>query len=122
MGHQFNHQSPIYVQLCDIFKKDIAMGRLAPGDRIPTVRKISVEYRVNPNTVQRALTELEKEGLAFSKGTSGRFVTTDTTVIKRFQKEKAKEAITEFIRDMKILQYHKADVIQVINDYWEVDS
>ena len=78
MQWNFDGNAPIYTQLVDQIKLGIVSGEWIPGQRVPAVRELAVEAGVNPNTMQRALQELERQGLMFSQRTSGRFVTEDT--------------------------------------------
>ena len=74
MKWEFNDDTPIYLQIMEHFKTEIASGGLKAGDKIPPVRELALEAGVNPNTMQKALSELEREGLLESQRTSGRFV------------------------------------------------
>ena len=82
MGWSFDESSPIYVQLCAILKSRIASGEYGPGQKLPPVRDLALEAGVNPNTVQRAYSELERDGLVNADRTSGRFVTADGEKIR----------------------------------------
>ncbi len=75
MNWQFSNSAPIYTQLIGQIRAGIVSGALAPGERLPSVRDLAMEAGVNPNTMQRALTELERDGLVYSQRTSGRYVT-----------------------------------------------
>ena len=70
----FDPKFPIYLQVMEAIRKDILAGRLKPGDKVPSVRELASQLGVNPNTIQKALSELEREGLLESARTSGRFV------------------------------------------------
>ena len=74
----YNTYTPIYLQIMQNIKHAIVSGNWPPGGRVPPVRDLAASYQVNPNTMQRALTELEREGLVYSERTAGRFVTGDT--------------------------------------------
>ena len=74
MAWKFNNESPIYLQIVDAIKMQIAQGTLKPGDQVPAVRELAVTAGVNPNTMQKALAELEREGVLYSQRTAGRFV------------------------------------------------
>ena len=74
MAWKFNNESPIYLQIVEIIKTQIAQGVLKPGDQVPAVRELAVTAGVNPNTMQKALAELEREGVLYSQRTAGRFV------------------------------------------------
>ena len=72
MAWKFNNESPIYLQIVDAIKMQIAQGILKPGDQVPAVRELAVTAGVNPNTMQKALSELEREGVLYSQRTAGR--------------------------------------------------
>ena len=86
MNWTFEGGIPIYLQLMDSFRQAIASGEYQPGDKLPAVRELAMEAGVNPNTMQRALQELEREGLVYSQRTSGRFVTEDREVLTQLRR------------------------------------
>ena len=90
MAWQLHNREPVFLQLASHIRADILDGKYPPNSQIPSVRQLACEASVNPNTMQRALTELENEGLLSSHGTVGRFVTSDHTVL-----EKAKQAVRQ---------------------------
>ena len=92
----FDSNTPIYTQLVEQLTLRIVTSVYAPGQRIPPVRELAVEAGVNPNTMQRALGELERLGLVYSQRTSGRFVTEDITMIETAKQELASRRIREF--------------------------
>ena len=75
MPWELDNDRPIYLQLMERIQQDIVSGIYKPGDRLPSVRDLAVEAAVNPNTMQKALSELERSGLVYSQRTSGRFIT-----------------------------------------------
>lgn len=75
MNHMFSLNIPLYIQLIDVLKRKIVSGEWEPGVRIPSVRDLAQAYSVTPNTIQRALMELERDDILFTKRTSGKFVT-----------------------------------------------
>ena len=77
MRWEFSNDAPIYTQLIQQIKVGIVAGVFPPGERLPSVRELATEAGVNPNTMQRALAELERDGLVYSQRTAGRFVTED---------------------------------------------
>ena len=95
MAWQFENGQPIYLQLSSELKKRIVRGLYGPGSRFPAVRELAMEAGVNPNTVQRALSQLETEELLFTQRTSGRFVTEDVYKIARLREELARQYIRE---------------------------
>ena len=78
---KFNGSRPVYVQIMELIRGGILAGEYPPGSRIPPVRELASLAQVNPNTMQRSLLELEREGLLIAKGTLGRFVTNDPTIL-----------------------------------------
>ncbi len=84
---------PIFMQLIEIIQHDIISGKYAPGDKLPSVRDLASAAAVNPNTMQKALSELERSGLVYSQRTSGRFITEDHTMIEQLKESLAKEKI-----------------------------
>ena len=105
MQWKFDGNAPIYTQLVDQMKLGIVSGEWIPGQRIPAVRELAVDAGVNPNTMQRALQELERQGLMFSQRTSGRFVTEDREMIEDAKRTLANRHISAFIRQMQALGY-----------------
>ena len=81
----FDSKMPIYLQIMDEIKRWIVTDVYQPSQKIPSVRKLAVEFGVNPNTVQRALSELERSGLVASERTSGRFICNDTEMIRKLK-------------------------------------
>lgn len=81
MDKKLKENMPIYVQIMNRVREAIAAGELKPGDKIASVRDLAADFEVNPNTMQRALTELEREGLLLSERTQGRYVTSDAKAI-----------------------------------------
>ncbi|MCQ2589205.1 MAG: GntR family transcriptional regulator [Treponema sp.] len=114
MDYQFTNDKPIYLQLMDVFKAGIISGELPQGSRLESVRDLALKAQVNPNTMQKALSELERLGLIRTERTSGRFITDDGSKIEAMKKELAEEEIIAFLERMKTLGFTKDDVIQLI--------
>ncbi len=119
MKFVFDDDKPIYKQLVDQLKIRIVTGEYQLGERIPSVRDLSMIIKVNPNTIQRALLELENDGLINTKRTSGKFVTTDKKKIEKVKEELSKESIKRFLADMKLLNLSKAKVIRYLEEIEE---
>ncbi len=100
MDYQFDNEKPIYIQLVEHIKKEIVSGRLKSGEKIPPVRELAVQAKVNPNTVQKALAELERCGLIYTERTNGKYVTQNTDTIKNFRNELIGERVNSFLADM----------------------
>lgn len=114
MTWQFNNDTPIYTQLITQIKLGIVAGMFPPGKRLPSVRDLATEAGVNPNTMQRALTELEREGLVFSQRTAGRFVTEDKKMIEHAKNELAQTHIRTFLDAMYHLGYQKEEIVSLL--------
>lgn len=115
----FDNNRPIYIQLLEDFKIKISTGEWQAGDKIDSVRNLATTYKVNPNTIQRALTELEREGLCESQRTIGRFVTEDVKRIKSLSNMAFTNFADDFISGMESLNIKKDDALRDLNDYWE---
>ena len=114
MPWQFDPDRPIYRQLKERILLNIVSGAYAPGSQLPTVRELAEEAAVNPNTLQKALQELERDGLVFAQRTSGRFVTENTAVIKQAKTDLAKEQINLFLTKMAAIGYDRQDAVVLI--------
>lgn len=114
MKWQFSNDAPIYAQLIEQVKVGIVSGAFPPGERLPSVRDLAVEAGVNPNTMQRALTELERDGLVYSQRTAGRFVTEDRDMIKTAKENLAREEVVNFIAAMGRLGYEQEEVVALV--------
>ncbi len=114
----FDPSRPIWRQLVAEFSRRIVAGHWAPGARIGGVRDLAAELQVNPNTVQRALAELDREGLSRSERTSGRFVTDDHGRIDRLRHDLALGAADDYIRDARGLGMSQPDATRLINERW----
>jgi len=112
----FQNTQPIYLQIMALIKKQIATSVLIPGQLLDPVRELASTYQVNPNTVQRALSELEREGLLRSERTAGRFVTDDTVLIQALHANLFDDALTVFIDSVQELKLEPATVIQAVSD------
>ena len=95
MKWTFENGIPIYLQILGLLRTEIASGAYPPGGRLPTVRELALEAGVNPNTMQRAFSELERDGLVYTQRTSGRFVTEDEEVLRNLRKNLSRDFIEE---------------------------
>lgn len=114
MSWSFTGDRPIYSQLVEQLQLRIVTGAYPPGSRINSVRELAGEAAVNPNTMQRALSELEKQELVFTQRTSGRFVTENKERIDALRQELANEKISSFFSEMCRLGYEKREVIELL--------
>lgn len=107
---------PIYSQIIEKIQMQIVSGFYQPGDKLPSVRELAAEASVNPNTMQKAFSELERSGLIITQRTSGRNVTEDIEMIKGIRLELAKESIRAFFEKMKELGYNEKEIVALIED------
>ena len=114
MQWQFSNEMPIYSQLVEQIKIGIVSGMFPPGERLPSVRDLATEAGVNPNTMQRAMTELERDGLVYSQRTAGRFVTEDHAVIQAAKRDLAQRHIHAFLAAMLRLGYGREELISLL--------
>ena len=110
MDWLFRQDLPIYTQLMEQLTLAIIAGDYPAGARLPSVRDIALEAGVNPNTVQRALSELERDGLIYSQRTAGRFVTEDIDSIERAKLRMANEKAAEFLAAMQKLGFSRGEI------------
>ena len=115
---KFNDFQPIYIQIMDYVKYLIIRGELQIGEKIPSVRDIASDLKVNPNTVQRSYSELEREDIIFAKRGLGNFVTEDSSIVDKLKKEKANEISSNFIIEIQKLGYNKNESIKIIEKGW----
>ena len=121
MSFEFDNNKPIYLQLVDIIKLKTISKELKPGSKLSSVRDMAQEFGVNPNTMQRALSELERENLLYSQRTSGRFVTDNEDNINQLREEVAKVEILSLYNILTKLGYKKEELIElVINNLKEM--
>lgn len=113
---------PIYAQLIERVQQDIISGKYQPGDKLPSVRELAAEASVNPNTMQKALSELERSGLVYSQRTSGRFITEDIPMIENMKKELAIAQITEFLTKMEQLGFTRKETMTLIQKLSKEES
>ena len=116
MDYRFNDNIPIYIQLVEMIKTDIVSGKYQPGDKLPAVRDMAMELGVNPNTVQRAFSELEREDLVKSDRTNGRYVTEDKKRIKELLKVLSEKYIDELFEKLNSLGMSDGQIVKMINN------
>ncbi|GAA6491966.1 MAG TPA: GntR family transcriptional regulator [Candidatus Bariatricus faecipullorum] len=116
MPWELDSDRPIYLQLMERIKSDIIAGHYAPGERLPSVRDLAMEASVNPNTMQKALSELERNGLVYTRRTSGRFITEDESMLKKLRKDMARENIQSFLEAMKQLGFSKKESLELLQE------
>ena len=116
MPWNLDNDRPIYLQLMERIQHDIISGVYKPGDKIPSVRDLALDAAVNPNTMQKALSELERNGLVYSQRTSGRFITDDEELLKNMKMQLATEHIRQFFEQMHQLGFSDDETLQMIQE------
>lgn len=114
MQWQLRGDRPIYQQLVEILTEQIVSGQLAAGDKVPAVRELAAQAGVNPNTMQRALADMEREGLMHTNRTSGRYVTEDKEMIEKIREQIASDRIAEFLAGMSQLGFSEQEVYRLL--------
>ena len=122
MAWEFQDHLPIYAQLMDTLKRRIITGRYLPGEKLPSVRELAAEAGINPNTVQRAFSELEREGLIYTQRATGKYVTENADEIKSARQALAKTQVAEFLSNMQSLGYSVGDVIVLLQSFNESEE
>lgn len=114
MPWEFTNDRPIYLQLIDNIQQKIINGTYKPGDKLPAVRELATEAAVNPNTMQKALIELERYGLIYTNRTTGRFITDNYKLIEQMKFDTAKEHMHEYLKNMKKLGFSYKDAATLL--------
>ena len=122
MPWKFNSYEAVFIQIASRLRGEILRGKYLPDQQIPPVRQLAFEAAVNPNTMQKALTLLEDEGLLYSRGTVGRFVTTDTAVLERCRETVRREAVRHWIEEARELGITKEELMNYIEQEGGVED
>jgi DNA-binding transcriptional regulator YhcF (GntR family) len=122
MAWNLDSDRPIFLQIVERIQMDIIAGKYKPGDKLPSVRELASEAAVNPNTMQKAFSELERTGLVYSQRTTGRFITEDTAMIDALKASLAKEKIMEFIEHMKRLGFKDEEILALMTQTMKGES
>ena len=116
MAWGFSGDKPIYAQLVDKLQQRIVTGEYPPGSRVASVRELAEEAGGNPNTMQRALSELEAHGLVYTRRTAGRFVTEDAERIAALRAELARQRLTRFLTEMEALGFTRREIAALMEE------
>ena len=122
MKWQIDSDRPVYKQLIEQTEQAIVSGIFSPGERLPSVRDLAAEAGVNPNTMQRALAELERSGILYSQRTSGRFITDDKEMIDNMKYQKAEDEARNFLANMKKLGLSADEIARLLRAIFEEDK
>ena len=116
MPWELNEDRPIYAQLIEQIQRQIISGAYQPGERLPSVRDLAAQAAVNPNTMQRALSELERSGLVFTQHTSGRYITQDQALIQAAKQALAQQEAETFLRRMATLGLDRSQSLEILQE------
>ena len=114
MKFNFDNNVPIYIQLVEQLKIYIISGHIKPGERLPSVRDLALQTKVNPNTMQKALVELEELSLVYTERTNGKYVTTNESLINKYKKEYAEELSQKYFSNMENIGFNKDETLEYL--------
>jgi len=112
----FDNERPIYIQLVEKVRIEIVSGKLKPGEKLASVRDLALTTKVNPNTMQKALSELEDEGLIYTERTNGKFVTENKELIEKVRLELAKEKVNNYLNAMNDIGITYEDAVKYLKE------
>ncbi|MDU0203066.1 GntR family transcriptional regulator [Paenibacillus sp. MAH-36] len=121
MNITFNNRDPVYLQVVRHFKEEMATGKLAAGQEIPSRRELAGLLQINPNTVQRAYKEMEEQHLITTAGNSPSRITTDKQVLNSIRQELIQEAVEVFIQSIKKIELPTDDLLRFVKEKYEAE-
>ncbi len=116
MNFVFDNDRPIYIQLVEQLQIYIISGKIKSGEKLPSVRELALMTKVNPNTMQKALVELEDLKLIYTERTNGKYVTKDERLLDKFKDKYAKEKTKKYINEMKELGFIKKEIVEFLKE------
>jgi len=117
---EYDTSTPIYLQLVQKINRQILRNELKAGDKLPSVREMAVNSSVNPNTIQRTYSELERMGIVETRRGQGTFVTENEPILMELREELKLEQIKKFVKDMEEMGYNFEEMLNGVRDYIEV--
>lgn len=114
MDHPFTNDRPIYVQLVERVEQAILTGQCRPDEKLPSVREFASMYQVNPNTMQKALQELERKKLIYTERTNGKFVSDNCSLIEKARDQHAAEIVRRCLGELDALGYGVEEAIALL--------
>lgn len=114
MAWQFNSSQAVFIQISDRLRRDIISGKYPPDSQMPSVRQLAFEAAVNPNTMQKALSVLESEGLLWSQGTVGRFITSDVNALEAAREAVRRDTVKRLLAETRALGISSEELIDYI--------
>ncbi len=119
MDVKFNNRDPVYVQVIQHFKEQMAKGLFQPGQEIPSRRELANRLKINPNTAQRAYKEMEEQGLIFTEGNLPSRITKDEGAIKKVREELIVDAVETFVRSVRTINIPLHEVLDLVKKNYE---
>ncbi len=116
MAWQFDNTQAVFIQIAHRLRGDILCGKYLPDDQLPSVRQLALKAAVNPNTMQKALTLLEEEGLLYTRGTVGRFITSDISVIENAREQMRRQTVRSWLSQAKDLGISVEEMLNYIRE------
>ena len=113
----FDDNLPIYMQIMDLIKKQMISKEILPGEKLPSVRDLSKQLEVNPNTVQRAYVEMEREMLVYTKRGQGTFIADEPEVVLNLRQEMVLDRVAKFVSEMEAFGFTHDELLKVIERY-----
>lgn len=117
MAEEFNTSNPIYLQIAERVNRQVVRGELKAGDKLPSVREMAINTGVNPNTIQRTYSELERLSIVETKRGQGTFITENEEILNRLREELKNKQITSFVGDMKEMGFSQEEIIDGIKQF-----
>ncbi|MCC8104235.1 MAG: GntR family transcriptional regulator [Clostridiales bacterium] len=114
---EYNTAIPIYLQVMTSIKRDIVTGRIQPGEKLPSVRDLAVQYSINPNTVSRVYRELEMEKVCFTRRGMGTFVTEDAEIVSQLRETMAQDLVGQFLEGIRGLGIPESEAARLLEKY-----
>ena len=117
MAWELDSDRPIFIQIVERIQMEIISGKYRPGDKLPSVRDLAAEAAGNPNTMQKALAELEREGVLYSQRTAGRFVADRVAGGGSLREELSKKHIQTYVDNMRSLGYADSEICAALETF-----
>ena len=122
MEWKIDNNKPVYIQIVEQLKVKIISGEIELDSKLDSVRSLAADAMVNPNTMQKALAELEREGFVYSKRTSGRFVTDNTELIENERKNLVKDNVKKTLDTLINLGYTNDEILSLVEEILREDN
>lgn len=119
---QFQDNIPIYLQIEQYLYRQIALGKLQAGDKIPSVRNLAADLTVNINTVQRALTQMNLQGILYTKRGEGNFVTQNQELLEKMRQELINKELNHFVNNMTALGIKRKDLTKQLGHFLQKEE